>query len=114
MGSLTRKINRRNPINKQQEIEKRNELNRMVANAMHDQLNQLGIDPREIDVENDIKESSVTTCIRKVTHYHYNGMLLVEVIRDRIKGGFNYRVRVPLRETDGDVIRDSEGYISVN
>lgn len=114
MGSLARRLKRNNPIDRRRNIEQLNELNRLVANAMHDQLDQLGVDPQGVDPDKDIKESSVADNVRKVTHYHYQGQLLVEVIRDRVKGGYNYRVRVPVRETDGEVIRDNEGHISVN
>jgi len=115
MGNLARKMKRQQgPDSLERERQKANELNKIIAHAMHDQLNQMGLDPKAIDPDKDIEESSVGGIPRKVTHYHYRGVLLVEVVRDRTKKGYQYSVRIPRRDTDGEVIKDKDGHISVN
>ena len=91
-----------------------NMVNMQVAMAMRAQLQQIGINPADIDLDNDISESHAGGAIQKITHYHYLGMLLVEVIRKKNKAGYSYQINVPKRETDGQVIKDKDGHVSTN
>ena len=116
MGSIERNFKRKRDSAVELQRKQLNEMNRIVGMAMHEQLLQIGVDPASVDPDNDIAESSVTGGDRRVTHYHYKGQLLVEVIRIKLKKGkgFNYQVNVPRRATDGEVIKTDAGHVSVN
>ena len=114
MGGLARKIKRKRESPRERTRRQLNEMNRIIANAMREQLEQIGVDPKKIDPEKDIQESSRGDAKYKVRHFHYKGQLLVEVIRTVAVKGFDYQVRVPRRKTDGEVIKDKDGNVSVN
>ena len=74
----------------------------------------MGVNHEDIDLQNEIKTSAIgdKKTGKKINHYHYNNVLLVEVEMDTLTNA--YEVRTPRRITDGSPVKDQEGKISVS